>query len=283
MLGPNGSGKTTIMKMLLNLSKPTAGEIEIFSENITERSHRMLSRIGSMIEFPVFYDQLTARENLHLHCEYMGFYHKSAIDDALKLVHLHKNQHQKVKQFSLGMKQRLGIARAISTRPEFLILDEPINGLDVYGLHDMRNLFKELVSKYEVSILISSHFLGEIEQMADTIAVINNGFLLEETSMSQIIQDNGEYIELQVDNNEKAVYILDNHLGLHHYKVIGEDKVRIYDSAVPLKEISKELALNNVGIDSMHTKNGSLEDYFLNLLTNKGLNVQGNEIISVEK
>jgi ABC-2 type transport system ATP-binding protein len=133
-LGPNGAGKTTIMKMITNLIKPTSGEIEIFGEKLTETSFEVLKRMGTIIEYPIFYDNLTAKENLYFHCEYMGYYDKKSIDHAIELVKLHNIENKKVKEFSLGMKQRLGIARAISTKPELLVLDEPINGLDPIGI-----------------------------------------------------------------------------------------------------------------------------------------------------
>lgn len=174
-LGPNGAGKTTVMKMLTGLVKPTGGSIEIFGEKLTETSYDLFARMGSIIEYPVFYDKLTAKENLHLHGEYMGYYDKQAIDEALKLVGLTSISQKSVKEFSLGMKQRLGIARAIMTKPQLLILDEPINGLDPVGIKELRSLFQMLCHEYEMTLLISSHILGEIELIADTIGVIKEG------------------------------------------------------------------------------------------------------------
>ena len=185
-LGPNGAGKTTIMKMLTNLIKPTSGDIEIFGEKLTDTSYEVLKRMGTIIEYPIFYEKLTAKENLLLHCEYMGYYKKDAIDQALQLVYLTNIEDKPVKDFSLGMKQRLGIARAIMTKPELLILDEPINGLDPIGIKEVRDLFKMLCKEYGITILISSHILAEIEQIADTIGIINNGRLVEEISMENI-------------------------------------------------------------------------------------------------
>ena len=185
-LGPNGAGKTTIMKMLTNLIKPTSGDIEIFGDKLTDTSYEVLKRMGTIIEYPIFYEKLTAKENLLLHCEYMGYYNKEAIDQALQLVYLTNIEDKPVKDFSLGMKQRLGIARAIMTKPELLILDEPINGLDPIGIKEMRDLFKMLCKEYGITILISSHILAEIEQIADTIGIINNGRLVEEISMENI-------------------------------------------------------------------------------------------------
>jgi len=161
-LGPNGAGKTTIMKMIVNLIKPSSGEIEIFGERLTNGDYDTLKRIGSIIEYPVFYEKLTGRENLELHCEYMGYYDKSAIDRVLDLLNLKGIDNKAVSDFSLGMKQRLGIARAIITKAEFLILDEPINGLDPIGIVEIRNLLKMLSSEYGITILISSHILAEI-------------------------------------------------------------------------------------------------------------------------
>ena len=143
-LGPNGAGKTTIMRMILNLVKPSKGEILVFGQKLTPTSYEVFKRIGNIIEYPVFYEKLTARENLNLHCEYIGYYDKDGIDSALTMVQLKDFEEKQVKDFSLGMKQRLGIARAILSKPELLILDEPLNGLDPVGIKELRTLFKIL-------------------------------------------------------------------------------------------------------------------------------------------
>jgi len=135
-LGPNGAGKTTVMKMLTNLTKPTSGDVEILGEKLTDKSYEILKRMGTIIEYPIFYEKLTASETLELHCEYMGYYDKKEIAHVLNLVKLTNTENKQVKDFSLGMKQRLGIARAIITKPELLILDEPINGLDPVGIKE---------------------------------------------------------------------------------------------------------------------------------------------------
>ena len=271
-LGPNGAGKTTIMKMLTNLVKPTSGEIEIFGEKLTNTSYEVLKRMGSIIEYPVFYDRLTARENLDLHCEYMGYYDKKAIDAALDLVKLKNIEDKSVKDFSLGMKQRLGIARAIITKPELLILDEPINGLDPVGIKELRDLFQMLCREYGITMLISSHILGEIEQIADTIGVISEGKLIKEVSMDEIHEQNTEYIELVVNDVKKAFYVLDEILHLTNFKVVDELRFRIYDTGTSQSEISKTLILNGVIIEEINKKNHSLEDYFLTLINGGGIN-----------
>ncbi len=270
-LGPNGAGKTTIMKMLTNLVKPTSGEIEIFGEKLTNTSYEVLKRMGSIIEYPVFYDKLTARENLELHCEYMGYYDKKAIDRALDLVKLRNIENKSVKDFSLGMKQRLAVARAIITKPELLILDEPINGLDPVGIKELRDLFKMLCREYGMTMLISSHILGEMEQIADTIGVIKDGKFIKEISMDEIRGQNTEYIELAVQDIKKAVYVLEDVLHISNYKVMDASRVRIYDSRAAQADISKALIMNGIIIEEINKKNHSLEDYFLTIINGGGI------------
>lgn len=265
-LGPNGAGKTTIMKLITNLVKPTEGEIEIFGEKLTNTSYEVLKRMGTIIEYPVFYDKVTGRDNLELHCEYMGYYNKEAIDKALDLVDLKDIENKAVKDYSLGMKQRLGIARAILTKPELLILDEPINGLDPIGIKDMRNLLRMLNKEYGMTILISSHILSEIEQIADTIAVINNGRLVEEVSMEEIRGEKSEYIEIVTKDCSKAAFVLENNLNITNIRVEENTLIRIYDLRLSQNEISKVLILNDVNIEAINKKNNSLEDHFLKLL-----------------
>ncbi|MNW41140.1 putative ABC transporter ATP-binding protein YxlF [compost metagenome] len=264
-LGPNGAGKTTIMRLITNLIKPTYGDIEIFGQKLTPSSYDQLGRIGSIIEYPVFYDKLSARANLELHCEYMGYYNNKSIDEALELVNLRQINQTKVKDFSLGMKQRLGIARAIITKPELLILDEPINGLDPVGIKEIRDLFNMLSKEYGITILISSHILAEIEQIADTIGVINQGKLIKEVSMDEIRENNTAYIELIVNDTKKAAFILSNKLNVNNIRVLDNHNIRIYD-AISQNELTKALVINDVTIESLHKKSSSLEDYFLSLL-----------------
>ncbi len=270
-LGPNGAGKTTIMKMITNLIKPTSGDIEIFGEKLTDTSYDVLKRMGTIIEYPIFYDKLTAKENLYLHCEYMGYYDKKGIQHALDLVNLHNVENKKVKDFSLGMKQRLGIARAILTKPELLILDEPINGLDPIGIRELRDLFKMLCKEYGITLLVSSHILGEMEQMADTIGVIQNGKLIKEVSMKSINGKQTEYIEIQVQDVKRAAYVLENKLRITNYKIMSESMIRVYEVTATQQAISKTLIMNDVEIESINKKHSSLEEYFLNLVNGEGI------------
>ena len=174
-LGPNGAGKTTLMKCMLSLSTITSGSIEIFGKNLQEHREEILSEIGSIIETPIFYESCTAKEILKIHAQYMGGL---------------KNTTKKVKEFSLGMRQRLGLARAFLTKPRLLILDEPINGLDPIGIQEIRNLLLLLSKEHGITILISSHILSEISQIADKIGVIKNGEMIEQISMKEIMREN---------------------------------------------------------------------------------------------
>ncbi len=189
-LGPNGAGKTTLMKCMLTLSTITSGSIEIFGKNLQEHREEILSQIGSIIESPIFYDNCTAKEILEIHAQYMGkTITESDIIRALRMVGL-KNTTKKVKEFSLGMRQRLGLARAFLTKPKLLILDEPINGLDPIGIQEIRNLLLSLSKEHGITILISSHILSEISQIADKIGFIKNGEMIEQVSMKEIRREN---------------------------------------------------------------------------------------------
>lgn len=185
-LGSNGAGKTTLMKVLFRILKPTSGTINLLGEQELDSSNKVFSKIGSIIEMPVFYQNLTARQNLELHCDYMGIDYKANIEKSLQMAGISDTGDKKVKNFSLGMKQRLAIARAILTNPEILILDEPINGLDPKGISDMRELLIKINKEQGTTILISSHILSEMEKIAHTIGIINSGIILEELSMNDI-------------------------------------------------------------------------------------------------
>lgn len=262
-LGPNGAGKTTIMKMILNLAKPSQGSIKVFGSHIQKDSFEYLKSIGSIVEYPIFYEKLSARKNLKLHCEYMGFYDDNRIDEVLNLVGLKGTEEKIVSEFSLGMKQRLGIARVMITKPKLLILDEPINGLDPMGIKQIRELLLNLKSSYGTTILISSHIITEIEHIADTIGVIDKGVLIKEVPMAKVRKDAIQYLEIQVDDVKKAATVLDQKFHSLNFKIISDEGIRIYEE-IKQKEVSRELVLAGVAILSMGYKNNTLEDYFIN-------------------
>lgn len=271
-LGPNGAGKTTVMKMIMNLLQPTSGSVEIFGKEIKKNSTEQLKRMGAIIENPIFYEKLTAKENLELHCEYMGYYNTQEIDEVLRLVNLRGINQKAIGHFSLGMKQRLALARAILTKPEILILDEPINGLDPEGISEMRNLIKLLSREYGMTIMMSSHILGEVEQIADTIGVINEGRLIKEVAMDEIYHLEEKFIEVMVDDIKTSLCVLETQLGINNMRMIGENAIRIYDQT-SINQVSKVLITNGINIESIKQKGTSLEEYFLKLTKGEGIHV----------
>ena len=268
-LGPNGAGKTTVMKMIMNFWKPTMGSIELFGKPLTPQSYEVMRRIGSIIEFPTFYEHMTGYENLRMHCEYMGFYQHGSVETALEMLDLTAAAKTLVKNYSLGMKERLGIARAILCKPELLILDEPTNGLDPAGMKQIRELLRMLSAEQGTTIVVSSHILSEIESMADTIGIIHQGRMKKEIGLKEIEEMSLAYIELAVENSERAAYVLADKLGLANFKVIDGGVIRIYDNRVTTEQIVKAFASNEVAVTSLGRKAETLEDYFLKLTGGK--------------
>lgn len=263
-VGPNGAGKSTVMKMILNLIRPEAGEVHLFGEKVTDSSCEIFKRVGSIIENPYFYEKMTARQNLELHCEYMGFPNKERIDEVLQMTDLQNTEGKQIRHYSLGMKQRLAIARAILARPEFLILDEPINALDPEGIREMRTLFRRLNQEDGTTIFISSHILSEVDLIADTIGIIRRGKLLAKLPIEEIHRHQTEYLSLQVDDVNHTAALLEK-MGLTGFSVLDKEFIRIYDSDISGKALSKALIENGIGLESIGRKHDTLEDYFFQL------------------
>ena len=264
-LGPNGAGKTTVMKMLTNLWKPTSGTAWLFGKVLEKNSYEVLKRMGSIIEFPTFYDHMSGKDNLQLHCEYMGYYNKGSVEEALGMLGLSDAADKPAGSYSLGMKQRLGIARAILCKPELVILDEPTNGLDPTGMKQIRDLFRMLCTEYGMTLMISSHLLPEIESIADTVGIIHHGKMMKEISMKEIAETNTAYIELAVEDTKKAAYVLAEKMQLSNFKIVNDSQIRIYEQGVTTQKISRELMANDVEIASISQHTENLEDYFLKI------------------
>ena len=269
-LGPNGAGKTTVMKMLTNLWKPTSGTVALFGKALEKTSYEVLKRMGSIIEFPTFYDHMSGKDNLQLHCEYMGYYNKGSVEEALRMLGLSDAADKPAGSYSLGMKQRLGIARAILCKPELVILDEPTNGLDPAGMKQIRDLFRMLCTEYGMTLMISSHLLPEIESIADTVGVIHHGKMMKEISMKEIAETNTAYIELAVEDTKKAAYVLAEKMQLSNFKIVNDSGIRIYEQGVTTQKISRELMANDVEIASISQHTETLEDYFLKITSEVG-------------
>ena len=262
-LGQNGAGKTTTLRMIMGLIQSTAGEIEVFGSKLDQKDqNKIMERIGVIIEYPGFYLNLTAEENLEIHRRLMGMGNKESIEEALAIVGLLEAKDQKVKGYSLGMKQRLGIARAILHHPELLVLDEPLNGLDPVGIKEIRQLFLDL-SKQGITILISSHLLSEIEQIATRIGIIHNGNLLEEVDYETLQKKSRHYLEINVNDEQKTVFILEQKLGITDYLIVGQGKVYLYENIDQPALINATLTNNGIEVQGILLSRDSLEDYFL--------------------
>lgn len=264
-LGENGAGKTTTIRMIMGLIKSTSGEIELFSQKVSSKNKNLLQRIGSIIEYPGFYPNLTASENLEIHRRMMGVQEKDSIKSSLKVVGIGNVENKKVKEFSLGMKQRLGIARSLLHHPEFLILDEPTNGLDPTGIKEIRELIIDLARKQNITFLISSHILSEIQQMATKIGIIHKGVLLEQIPYDELKKRNRHYINIKVDKDKKSCFILEEKLNIKDYILWGKNNLRVYEKLQEVSTINKVLVSNDVLVEEICLKIDSLEDYFLKL------------------
>jgi len=270
-LGRNGAGKTTTIRMLLGLIKTTSGQIEIFGEDLFKNQKGILRRIGSMVEVPGFYENLTARENLLVNAKIIGIHKKNAIEEALEIVDLHHETKKLVGKYSLGMKQRLGIARALLHYPELLILDEPTNGLDPIGIKEMRGLIQSLAKERNITIFVSSHILSEMEQLADHMGIIHEGRLLEEIAFDKLRKRNRKYLEFQVSNDNKAAKLLENHFGILDYEVHGEGNIRIYSHLGNQGKLNKVFVENDIEVLKIKVSEDNLEDYFTKLVGGGGI------------
>lgn len=271
LLGRNGAGKTTIMKMILGLTSITSGEIKVFEKTLKGNEKQIYPRIGAIIETPGFYPNLTGTENLKIFAKLRGMSKKDGIKHALDIVGLPYNDKKLFSKYSLGMKQRLGIANAIMHEPELLILDEPTNGLDPIGITEMRKFIKSLSKETGITILISSHILTEIEQLADTIGIIHEGVLLQEISYKDLQKKNRKYILLKVSSSSRATRVLEQKLKIYDYTVEDDITVRIYDTDFNTAEINRVLILDGVNVAISQICNDTLEDYFKKITGGEGI------------
>ena len=270
LLGKNGAGKTTTMCMLLNLSKPTNGEIFFFGKHYKQDPYDVYSKIGSIIETPGFYENLSAFDNLKVFAKLRGDYNKEDIEKALEIVSLTHAKDKKFKNFSLGMKQRLGIAAAIMHNPEILILDEPINGLDPMGIKEIRKLLKDLSEVYGTTILISSHILSEIEAIADVIGVMDGGLLIEEVSMNQLHEKLNKHVKFEVSDIDLACKILEKLTLKENIDFsVNENNIHLYNHLDLRAEFNEQFVKSGIKVNEMSICEESLEEYFTKIIDKK--------------
>ncbi len=265
LIGRNGAGKTTMMKIVTGITEPTEGEYELFGQN-SGGSSAGKKRIGSLIEEPAFYGYMTAYQNLKYYCLQKGITDHSQIDKALELVKLTDVKDKKVKKFSLGMKQRLGIALAVLDEPDMVILDEPINGLDPIGISELRDTFRTLAHDKGITLIISSHILSELYEVANRFLFIDKGRILKEVSKSELDLECSRCLVVKTDNTKAAAVAFENKLGISSYKVIDSQEIRVYDTGTSIPEISKAMIESGAAILGIYESGVSLEDYFIQLI-----------------
>lgn len=262
LLGRNGAGKTTTMKMLLGLTRPTSGSVHIFGKDIRTSEKEILPQIGSLIESPGFYPNLTGTENLKIFAHLRGLKQKNAIRDALDLVGLPFRDKKLYSQYSLGMKQRLAIALSVMHDPALLILDEPINGLDPIGIAEIRAFIRALCDEKGKTVLISSHILSEIALLADDIGIIDQGRLLEEGSLEELEAKNQKYIQFSLSDAERAATLLTAQFKTHRFDVEDGHTLRLMDLTLPVPSINRCFVENGIDISEVRVCEDTLEDYF---------------------
>ncbi len=274
LIGKNGAGKTTLIRIICGLQEPTSGIYSIYGmKNGNSNIVSVRKRIGAIIETPSIYKEMSARDNLIVQYKLVGMSNMDEIDELLLLVGLQNTGKKKVKNFSLGMKQRLGIAISLVNHPDFLILDEPINGLDPQGIIEIRELILKLNQERNITILISSHYLDELSKIATHYGFLDHGSIIKEISSTDLMTKMEHRIELQVSNLENFVqYFEEHHIS---YKVIDEKTIYVYGNYNLVKFIN-ELSKHGLIADKVHEQEESLENYYMNLIGG----VQNDSIIS---
>ncbi|KAA0563468.1 ABC transporter ATP-binding protein [Bacillus sp. CH30_1T] len=261
-IGQNGAGKSTLIRLITGLAYPTTGTFELFGESQERNIIEARKRIGTIIEGPALYPQMTAAENLEAHRLLKGIPGKDCIEKTLNLVGLQNTGKKKAKNFSLGMKQRLGLGIALLGDPEFLILDEPINGLDPMGVVEVRELLKKLNQEYGITILISSHILSELHLLATHYGIIHEGELLEQLSAKELNEKCQQYLHIKVDDRNKAATVIENHFSTQEFEVMPDGTIRLFAYVDVPGEVSKILTSEGLVIEEFMPMGEDLETYF---------------------
>ncbi|CAM1360195.1 ABC-2 type transport system ATP-binding protein [Tenacibaculum sediminilitoris] len=263
ILGPNGSGKSTTLGIILNVVNKTSGNFSWFNGKLS--THEALKKVGAIIERPNFYPYMSAVQNLQLICKIKGVSYEM-IDEKLKIVNLFERRNSKFKTYSLGMKQRLAIASALLNDPEILILDEPTNGLDPQGIHEIRQIIKD-IAKNGTTILLASHLLDEVEKVCSHVVVIRNGIKLYSGRVDEMSASNG-YFELQASNQNELKKLLENHASIGNIKEENGILIANLASELSASEINKFSFENGISLSHLVKRKPSLEQQFLDLTNN---------------
>ena len=271
LLGRNGAGKTTTMKMLLGLTQPTSGNVTIWGKSLMGNEKKLLPRIGSLIESPGFYPNLTGTENLRIFAALRGLKNQNAIQSALELVGLPYRDKKLFSQYSLGMKQRLAIALAVMHDPELLILDEPINGLDPIGIAEVRSFIRALCDERGKTILISSHILSEVALLADDIGIIDHGVLLEEEGFADLEAKSNKYVRFTVSDTNQAAEILRGVFHENQFTTQDSHTLRLDSSKISVAKIVAAFVQHGLEVSEAATVEESLEDYFKRVTGGEGI------------
>ena len=271
LLGRNGAGKTTLMKMILGLTPETSGEVELFGRKLRGQEKQIYPQIGAMIEAPGFYPNLTGTENLEIFARLRGLKREQTVKRALAVVGLPYRDKKLFGNYSLGMKQRLGIANAILHDPKLLILDEPMNGLDPIGIAEMRGFLVKLSREQGKTILISSHILSEISLLADDIGIIDHGVLLEEESLAQLEQKSSRHIQFTLSDTAQAARILKRDFQENHFTIQDSHNLRLHNLELPVGKLVTAFVKNGVEVSQAAAVEESLEDYFKRVTGGEGI------------
>ena len=264
LVGENGAGKTTLIRLLTGLGFQSEGEIILFGTKDHLSGERC--KIGCTIEMPALYKDMTAEQNLEVQRIQRGIPGRSCVRETLELVGLADAGKKRTDNFSLGMKQRLALGIALLGEPEFLILDEPVNGLDPTGIMELRELLKRLVRERETTILISSHILSELHQLATCYGFLHKGELLKQISAQKLNEECRQHICLRTDNVSKTTIVLEQNLHIHAYSVYPDHSIRIFEGLNRAREISKVLSEHEILLDEISIHGEELENYFENLI-----------------
>ncbi len=266
LVGKNGAGKTTLLKMLCGLSVPTQGEFELFSQKTEKGLNEVRAKTGSIIETPSFLPYLSAEKNLEYYRIQRGIQNKNCVKESLQFVGLADTGKKKFKNFSLGMKQRLGLALAIMNNPDLLILDEPINGLDPMGIAEFRDIILKLNHEKNTTIIISSHILGELSQIATTYGFMNSGRLVEHISVQDLHEKCKRQLKIQVDDTNKAANILQKELSCTNIQIVNEHDMLVADQLDAPEKMVRALVLNDIMVSEVRSTGLNLEEYFIQLV-----------------